>query len=230
MNTRKIYLQLTVFVLFAPAISKAVDEQAYWSNEIPVMDNATNVESKRIESVSTKTTSFHIETESIETVFRYYNDFFTANGWVDPYQVPTSMREQIGGNWSGFNFTFDAEGEPKAVFARVWKGAAIPVIANVTFEANNYDGRNFSGKVMVTIAPEVSAAPLMSIQRELSKRPEALFILSNQIDGNPFDLTNANISARPELKDSDPILVEYFAAIDKILENYKQFRERYISK
>ena len=137
------------------------------------------------------------------------------------------MRNQIGGNWSGFNFTFGINGNRKATFARTWKAAEIPVMANVTFEATKYDGNQFSGTVTVTMSPKVSLAPLMSLQQELSKRPDAIFILSEQVGGNPFDLTDANIAARPDMDDADPIVVSYFEAIDKILEGYRLFQEEH---
>ena len=103
------------------------------------------------------------------------------------------MRNQIGSYWSGFNFASGMDGNPRASFVRTWKAAYIPVMANVTFEATEYDGNQFSETVTVTMtmSPEASLAPLMSLQSELSKRPDMIFILSKQVGGNPFDLTDA---------------------------------------
>lgn len=137
------------------------------------------------------------------------------------------MRNQIGSYWSGFNFAFGMDGNPRTAFVRTWKAANIQVMANVTFEATEYDGNQFSETVTVTMSPEASLAPLMSLQSELSKRPDVIFILSKQVGGNPFDLTDANIAARPDMDVADPIVVSYFEAIDKILKEYEGFRNKY---
>ncbi|OMH36189.1 hypothetical protein [Motiliproteus sp. MSK22-1] len=179
------------FILFLligiPSVchSKPVD---YWSLEVPVPKEATDVRHDKSQHFYTITTQYEIRIVDTDEIYELYQRYFSAIGWKDPMADFPKNGSRSQGSWSSYRANFGSDGLPEAAYASMWKAEKMPAYGSVLVTLTSYENEVFTATVKVVLTPEVDTSALIEMQQLIVSDPKILFALHKIIGANPFEV------------------------------------------
>ncbi len=218
------YSVLSFLLFSAQCFGEQLD---YWSIDIPVPNEAMNIQKEKNSDFFTISTTFDLNISETEQVYELYDQFFSSMGWKNPIKGFSKPNIAVQGSWNSYSMSFTDEGLPRASYASIWKSTDIPAYGNVQLVLTSYNGGVFTGTVEFTITPEVDMSPIMELQQLMIGDPKNIFYLYQIIDVNPFELEKAINKQRPKDK-SNVVVTNYFKILDQVAANFKEFGDTYV--
>ena len=214
--------------LLASVLSVSAQDTPYWSIEIDTPDYAKNIERETFDRYFTKTVVFEVQDLQPDVLAEFYSSFFAKLGWSDP-TADFPNRSGLPGEWAAYSMRFNTNDEPEATYAKSWQSADIPAIGTLNLVLTDYSSTGFSGKATVAISPNVDMSPMMQLNDLLGNDPMNLFVLYQALGSNPFDVQETSIPPN-YLKETDPLLRNYYQIVNEVEENFREFGKTYVTE
>ncbi len=214
-------IALTIFFLVSTSSAGS-----YWEIEIPVVENAINIKTKKTDNLYTSIKSYDVVIDDPDVLYDFYNRFFIERNWKNPMSQFKSRPGFGSKKWNAFNARFDEDDKPVVHYGSAWINNNPPATGNVSVKLNNYKNGKFHASVEVALAPKIDISPLFRIQEIVSENPKNLFILYKAIGGNPFEIDELNIIPKEKYK-NEQVVSQYFEAISQIAQQYKTYGNKY---
>lgn len=221
----RFFYVLLLILLSASSVFGGTD---YWAIDIPVLQSGSNVRIEKLDRFSTIIKSYDICVESIETVAKFYDEFFKSLDWENSFRAASTAHDkQTESLWSARRLTFNDEGKPEAIYASSWKAKELPAKGSLQLTLTNYSEKGFEGHIKVVISPDIDMSPLIKINRLIGNNPKNLFRLYKSVKGNPFKIETITIPSSPK-SEKDGLVKEYYKLVNQIMNSYSDFHNKYV--
>jgi hypothetical protein len=228
-NNKMTFLSLLVILFLLAFATKVVyGENNCWDIAVPTIEGGENIHTKRSYKFFTITKTYDITVESVDSVSKFYEDFFLSIGWENPIVESMIRKTDSQSYWSGRRMTFTNDGKPEAIYVNTWKAKGSPTKGVLELTLTNYseEKKSFKGKIKVIISPEIDMSPLTKINQLIGENPKNLFHLYKVIKGNPLKIDTIEIPSSYQ-SSNDQLIKQYYNLVQEILNNYSDFRDKY---
>ena len=209
------------------SLNISAKEAKYSEIKIPLVAGAQNIEETRNETFHIISVTYSVQLSDIKSVYDFYAEFFQNQGW-ESFSKGFSKRN-VGdlGEWQSYRTTFTDKGKPESYYSSMWKAKKYPANGSLLLTLVGFDEGKYRAKIVVSISPEVDTSPLFKLQRIIMSDPKNIFIICDAIGGNPFQLDTVNLTPSEKYKDNE-MVKEYYKVLKTIIEQYKDFGEKFI--
>lgn len=224
---RLLFSLFFIGLIFSPSAAFGADKVNYWLMDVPVMKGAQNVQREREDHSFSSSLVYELTLSDPRQVYDFYNSYFIKLGWRDFMEDhPDSAK-----SWNGYSFNVLQDGTAIAGYSDMWNSPNKAFSAGIQLTLTEYDGKDFSGEIVVQITPEMQALGMyehITPRMELFSEPRDIFIFAKAFSGEFRDISRLDFEKVPEEYKNEKVVLGHKKIVDAIKANFKKFGDQYV--